>query len=179
MDARTRTLVELSALASRPEHLERLREAIAKAKANGEVARGEVYECFLQLYLFAGFPAALEAMRALASGWPEAEGEPAEKAPPISYPDFLDRGNNLFTLIYGANAERVKSAMTKLSPELSRWAQTDGYSKTLSRLGLDAKTRELCIVAILTQLGWDRQLLSHALGSINAGASKQDVEEAL
>ena len=178
MDERTRTLVELSALASKPEHQSRLREKLLSAKNEEKVQRAEIYECFLQLYLFAGFPAALEAMRALANVWPSEATEQPE-SDPLSYPAFLDRGRNFFDLIYAGNAERVKAAMAKLSPELSRWALIDGYSRTLSRPGLDAATRELAIVAILTQLGWQRQLLSHMIGAVNAGASGEDIREAV
>jgi alkylhydroperoxidase/carboxymuconolactone decarboxylase family protein YurZ len=56
---------------------------------------------------------------------------------------------------------------------------TDGYSKTLSRAGLDAVTRELAVVASLTQLGWDRQLFSHILGARNVGATNEEIEEAI
>jgi 4-carboxymuconolactone decarboxylase len=178
MDERTRTLVELSALASRPEHQSRLQKKLLLAKNEGIAKRSEIYECFLQLYLFAGFPAALEAMRALANAWPQDRVEQPE-GDPLSYPAFLDRGRNFFDLIYAENAERVKKAMAKLSPELSRWALIDGYSRTLSRPGLDAVTRELAIVAVLTQLGWQRQLLSHMLGALNAGASREDMKLAI
>jgi 4-carboxymuconolactone decarboxylase len=178
VDARTRTLIELSALAARPEHQVRLREALLQAKSGASAARSEIYECFLQLYLFAGFPAALEAMRALAQAWPAAEDSQSEREA-INYPDFIDRGQDLFKLIYAKNAERVKAAMANLSPELSRWTLVDGYSRTLSRPGLDATTRELAVVAVLTQLGWQRQLLSHMLGAINSGATKEDMREAV
>jgi 4-carboxymuconolactone decarboxylase len=176
MDARTRTLVELSALAARPENQARLREGLLQAKSESLALRSEIYECFLQLYLFAGFPAALEAMRTLSNVWPSDETVQNE---PLSYPDFIDRGKNLFDLIYAGNAGRVKAAMANLSPELSRWTLIDGYSRTLSRPGLDASTRELAVVAVLTQLGWQRQLLSHMLGAINAGATRGDLREAL
>lgn len=146
------------------------------AKKN-EISREEIYESFLQLYLFAGFPAALEAMRALQTAWP-AEGNVTVREP-VSYPDFLDRGNKLFERIYGKNASRVRDGMMKLSPELGRWAMTDGYSKTLSRPGLDVKTRELAIVAVLTQSGWERQLGSHIFGALNAGAGEHEVREAI
>lgn len=179
MDTRTRTIVELSALASRPEYRERLREALATARASGQMKREEVYECFLQLHLFAGFPAALEAMRALRSAWPKSEDDQAAPPEPISYPQFVERGQKLFEQVYGGNAERVRSEIRSLSIELGAWTMTDGYSKTLSRPGLDSIKRELATVAGLTQLGWERQLLSHILGAQNVGASQEDIDEAI
>jgi alkylhydroperoxidase/carboxymuconolactone decarboxylase family protein YurZ len=69
--------------------------------------------------------------------------------------------------------------MLRLSPELAAWAMIEGYGKTLSRDRLDTKSRELCIVAQLTQLGWERQLYSHILGSKNVGASHDEIAEAV
>ena len=181
LDLRTHTLIHLSALAARYDYRSRLSEAIVQAKSNAIVWREEVYECFLQLYLFAGFPAALEAMRALRKAWPDTESENAV-IPGIEmfdYPAFLDRGQKLYEEIYSRNAETVRKEMLRLSPELAAWAVVEGYGKTLSRPGLDILTRELAIVALLVQLGWDRQLFSHILGAQNAGAAMQDIREAI
>jgi 4-carboxymuconolactone decarboxylase len=179
MDERTQILVKLSALASRPEHNEHLGKAVAEARASGLVKRVEVYECLLQLHLFAGFPAALEAMRALRNAWPETEDDKPAAREPVTYPQFVDRGRKLFEQVYGENAERVRTEIRDLSIELGAWTMTDGYAKTLSRPGLDAATRELAVVASLTQLGWERQLFSHILGSRNVGATDKDIEEAI
>ncbi|MDP4199388.1 MAG: carboxymuconolactone decarboxylase family protein [Bacteroidota bacterium] len=179
MEDRTKIIVELSALASRPEHRERLRDALAAARAAAQVKREEIYECFLQLHLFAGFPAALEAMRALRAAWPRGHDEKLEVREPVSYPQFVERGQKLFEQVYGANSERVRAEIRDLSVELGAWTMNDGYSKTLSRPGLASIARELATVAGLTQLGWERQLFSHILGARNVGASKEDVEEAI
>ena len=179
MDERTHILVSLSALASKPEHNERLRQALHAARASGYVKREEVYECLLQLHLFAGFPAALEAMRALRKAWPEVETDKTEARESVTYPQFVERGKKLFEQVYGANAGRVRDEIRDLSIELGAWTMTDGYSKTLSRPGLDAVTRELAVVASLTQLGWERQLHSHILGARNLGAAKDVIEEAI
>jgi len=179
MNQRTKILVELSVLAARPEHHDRLRESLSEARASGHLKREEAYECLLQLYLFAGFPAALEAMRALRSAWPETDDDKPEARTSVSYPQFVERGQKLFEQVYGANAERVRDEIRSLSIELGAWTMTDGYSKTLSRPGLDAITRELAVVAALTQLGWDRQLFSHILGARNVGATNDEIEEAI
>ncbi|HWF43654.1 MAG TPA: carboxymuconolactone decarboxylase family protein [Candidatus Kapabacteria bacterium] len=180
MDHRTHTLVRLSALAARYDYREKLREAIVEARSSASVRREEVYECFLQLYLFAGFPAALEAMRALRKSWPsETDDEMQAGIQMFDYPEFLDRGQKLYEQIYSKNAEVVRKEMLKLSPELAVWAVVEGYGKTLSRPGLDATTRELCIIALLVQLGWERQLFSHILGAKNTGATAEAIREAM
>jgi len=55
----------------------------------------------------------------------------------------------------------------------------EGYGKVLGRPGLDLATRELCIAGLLAVLQAPPQLYSHLRGALNAGASRDDVEEAL
>ena len=45
--------------------------------------------------------------------------------------------------------------------------------------GFALQKGELEIVAVLTQLGWERQLFSHMLGARNVGASQADILEAI
>lgn len=175
---RENTLVNLAVLASRPDYREELATALSEARSNSNVSRSEVYEVFLQQYLFVGFPSALEAMKALGKAWPE-EGEGRHSREITSYTGFLERGQGLYQTIYAKNAGVVKDEMMRLSPELAAWAVIEGYGKTLSREGLDVKTRELCIVGILTQLGWQRQLFSHIMGALNVGATKEEVAAAI
>jgi 4-carboxymuconolactone decarboxylase len=180
LDSRSRLLVELSVLASRPERREQLADKLKLAQAEG-VIRVEIYEAFLQLYLFAGFPAALESVRALTRSWPVERNELPEQLATqeaAKYPSFLERGEELYKVIYGKNAQVVRNGLLDLSPELATWAVIEGYGKALSRPNLDIKTRELCIVGVLAHLGWDRQLFSHMLGAANAGASRADIESA-
>lgn len=178
MDRSTAHLIRLSALASHPVRREELRAELQAARESSSVTRYELDEAFLQLHLFAGFPAALEAMRALEKLWPR-----TTDASPASDTDITqaltDRGQRLYDRVYQKNARIVERELTRLSPELAAWALRDGYGKTLARPGLDIRTRELCIVAILTQLGWDRQLFSHILGAKNVGATHDDILEAI
>lgn len=178
LDNRTSALIRLSTLASRPEYREQLIAELHLVRTTA--SRDEVYEAFLQLYLFAGFPAALEALRALARAWPDPIADPVARAEiaAAGYDLHREQGENLYKRVYAANAPRVRDEMLKLSPELAAWAVIEGYGKTLSRPALDSITRELCIVAILTQLRWDRQLYSHILGARNVGASPDAIFEA-
>jgi alkylhydroperoxidase/carboxymuconolactone decarboxylase family protein YurZ len=181
VNTRTTHLVRASTFASRPQLRDELRSEITLARESGVLVRSELYESFLQLYLFVGFPAALEAMRALEKLWPRST-EPIESEPGFdaaAYPEYRTRGKTLYARVYAGKADIVEREMLRLSPDLAAWAVTEGYGKTLSRPGLDIQARELCIVALLTQLGWDRQLFSHILGAINVGASYEDIQEAI
>ena len=181
MDQRTHHLIKASVLATRYEWREDLREHLSLVKSSGEVLRPELYECFLQLHLFCGFPGALEAMRALQRAWPDhhdnSDATIWHTIDDLS--NVIARGKELYERIYQDNAEIVRQEMLKLSPELAVWAVVDGYGKTLSRDGLDVQTRELAVIAVLAQLGWDRQLFSHILGAVNVGVSSEDIQEAI
>lgn len=177
----TRALIEVSTLAARPELRSELVALLSHIKSNGRASFAELYEVFLQSYLFAGFPAALEGVRALERTFgvpPERLIEEDPHAIASEYEQFFARGEALYQIVYAKNAPRVREEMIRLSPELAAWAMIEGYGKTLSRSGLATTTRELCIVAQLTQLGWDRQLFSHILGARNTGASTDEIREA-
>ena len=180
LDTRTISLIRASTLASRAEYKKELAEELRLIKASSSATRAELYEVFLQSYLFAGFPAALESVRALSKIF-GAVSQSIEESEDIivAYRDHLEKGEMLYKKVYASNAERVREEMIRLSPELAAWAMIEGYGKTLSREQLDAKTRELCIVASLTQLGWERQLYSHILGARNIGAKPEEIKEAV
>ncbi len=179
LDARTASLIKVSTLASRPEYRIELIEELRKIKSISSATKAELYEVFLQSYLFAGFPAALESVRTLEKIFGCEDGIIGDQDEIISsYSDHAINGEALYKKVYASKAVRVREEMIRLSPELASWAMIEGYGKTLSRPGLDTKTRELAIVAMLTQLGWDRQLYSHILGAYNVGSSRDEISEA-
>jgi len=179
LDNRTASLIRVSTLASRPEFRNELAEELRKIKDSGLACREELYEVFLQTYLFVGFPAALESVRTLSKVFGHVENNVKSEEEIIAvYGSYFKQGETLYKKVYAGNAEKVREEMLRLSPELAAWAMIEGYGKTLSRPGLDAKTRELCVVASLTQLGWERQLYSHILGARNVGAARDEISEA-
>ena len=52
----------------------------------------------------------------------------------------------------------------------------EGYGRTLSRPGLPLAVRELCTLAQIAVLGAPRQLHSHLLGAMRAGASVDAID---
>src|SRR3954470_22354724 len=134
LDNRTSSLVRVSMLASRPRYRNELIEELRKIKESSSAARTELYEVVLQSYLFAGFPAALESARALSKVFgsgPDQVSDPDEMI--LEYRDHLENGEILYKEVYAANAEKVRTEMIRLSPELAAWAMIEGYGKTLSR----------------------------------------------
>src|SRR5215472_598573 len=134
-----------------------------------------VEELTLQTYLFAGFPRALNAMRAWRRVWPE----PAAPDSFGNVPVWYAQGEQTCATVYGDVYERLRGNIRRLHPALDDWMIVEGYGKVLSRPGLDLPRRELCIIAACAASAQDRQLHSHLHGARNAGASVDTVDAAL
>lgn len=127
------------------------------------------------LMLYAGFPGALEGLRALNASWPGRARRTREGAPAT----WRRRGLELCRRVYGPAIARLLPAVRALHPDLEVWMVEHGYGRVLARPGLGARERELVTVSALAALGWERQLVSHVLGAARVGASAALVREAL
>jgi 4-carboxymuconolactone decarboxylase len=158
---------------------EALRAALHQA-IEGGVAPPALYEIILQSYLFAGFPAALEGLRALLEMTTELgiEWTPPD-AEPIDTELFAERGTRLYRQIYNTNHEKLRTAVERFSPDMFQYMIVEGYGKVLSRPGVTGIQRELATVTALVALGWDRQVVSHVRGAINLGATAVEVFAAI
>ena len=150
--------------------------AQARASIEAGVDASALYESVLQSYLFVGFPRAIEALFAVA---PILVGGVPDRAAPTDPDRWRRDGDSLCRRVYGRNYDKLVETMRGLSPDLADWMILEGYGKTLSRPGLGAVERELCVVAILTATRMWRQLRSHAIGAVNVGAARADVKEAI
>ena len=128
LDARTEAIVKASTLASRPSYKDELRMHLSRVKTDSLASREELYEAFLQLYLFAGFPAALEASRALLRLFPIDKNEvSSDIANYYTVESFARQGEELYKKVYAANHNIVKQGLIDISPELAAWALVEGY----------------------------------------------------
>ena len=129
-------------------------------------------ETVLQAHVFAGFPRVVEAYSVLgAAGGLGAIGD--DEA--LGEPDQPERGAALFERIYGDHATRVRRFLGEGHPDFAAWIEGHAYGRILSRPGLSADRRELLAVAALAALGQERQLASHARGSLRCGAEVEEV----
>jgi 4-carboxymuconolactone decarboxylase len=140
-----------------------------------ECLHQEVEEALLQSYLFLGYPVALNALRT----WREVSGEGPLEPTPDAWERWAERGEGVCQRVYGGQYERLRSNIREIHPDMERWMVVEGYGKVLGRPGLDLVTRELCVGALLAVLGTTRQLYSHVRGALNAGATREEVGEAL
>ncbi|TET35422.1 MAG: hypothetical protein E3J72_11160 [Planctomycetota bacterium] len=141
-----------------------------------------VREAMLVVMFIAGAPRVIEAFFALSEVCEET-GNP--------YPDFPEdtvpggpaahrlKGEEIMKVVYGPKYESFSKKMAALDAEFWNWLQTDAYGKCLGRPGLDGRMRELSIVGILTGLNRPMQLATHLNGSLNYGATPEQVDAAI
>jgi 4-carboxymuconolactone decarboxylase len=134
-----------------------------------------VEEVLLQSHLFVGFPDALNALGL----WREVSGRPASPSLGEDPGVWEARGEVVCATVYGSNYEKLRANVGSLHPDVDGWMATGGYGRVIGRPGLDLVTRELCIAALLAVWNVPRQLHSHLRGSLNAGASIEEVDEAV
>jgi 4-carboxymuconolactone decarboxylase len=172
LDDATRALVRLAVVVSAGGD-QHVMDAVTSAR---DVIPSEwVEELILQTYLFAGFPRALNAMRAWRRVSPDL-------ATPESVGDaamWRALGEKTCETVYGDMYDRLRENIRDLHPALDDWMITEGYGKVLSRPNLDLARRELCIVAACAASMQDRQLHSHLHGARNAGVEPAVVDEAI
>ncbi len=118
-------------------------------------------ETALMLVLHAGYPSALEAFALLNRAWP---GE-ARRTREGGVSSWRRRGEALCRRVYDSTYERLVANVERLHPDLAVMMVEQGYGRVLSRPGLGAVERELVAVTVLAAGGWERQLVSHLLGS--------------
>lgn len=172
MDERTRALIELSsaiARGARGEWRERMVGALAVAQSE------EIEETILQSYLFLGYPTTLQALGV----WRELVHTAASVEPATRLTEWRRRGEHVCGVVYGGQYNRLRENVAKLHPNVESWMVTEGYGKVLARPGLDLKTRELCIIALLAAQDAGHQLHSHLRGALNAGATVAEVDAAV
>ena len=163
----------LAALGVLPAAAPRLLRAVEGAR-RARLPRRALVELGLMLRLYAGYPAAIEFLRAVARAWPQRT--PAPRA--ASYEDWRRwrrDGERLCRRVYGDGYLRLRRFMSSLDPDLDEWMILEGYGKTLSRGGLTVAERELATVSALAALGWSRQLGAHVEGAERVGAPRAHV----
>lgn len=127
------------------------------------------------LTLYAGFPAAIESLHALAERWPAT----AAAAPEVPRASRRRAGLATLLAVYGPVRALLLRELRRLHPALAAWVVEHGYGRVLARGGLDPASRELITVALLAGSPWPRQLASHRIGARRLGASARELAAAL
>lgn len=170
---RTLMCLVAASVATASGRLRLLEEIVAHARRIGR-RRVEIEEALLQVYLFAGYPRAIEALTVLSRTWPS-RGRPAG-IPSRSWPIL---GERLCRRVYGGAYARMRANIKQAHPDLDHWMVHEGYGKVLSRPGLDSVSRELCAIGVLAAIRAPRQLAAHLRGARNVGATAADISLAV
>jgi 4-carboxymuconolactone decarboxylase len=150
-----------------------LDEVVARSRTQ-RLPRVSLEEALLQVYLFAGYPRAIEALLLLARTWPA-----RDRSRPVARSLWRRRGTELCRVVYGHRYERMQASIRAAHPDLAAWMIEEGYGKVLSRSGLQPAQRELCAVAVLAAIAAPRQLRAHVRGALNAGAPPEEIAGAV
>jgi 4-carboxymuconolactone decarboxylase len=151
---------------------------VRKAAGAGEPDR-RWREAVLQVHVFAGFPRLVELYGVIESAGGLGPLEHHEAGEPSTQGDDRARGRELFERIYRDDSPAVRTMLEKHHPDFASWIEEHAYGRVLARPGLSADRRELLAVAALTALGQERQLASHARGSLRCGATRDELDATL
>ncbi len=149
-------------------------QRLAHSTSFKKIPPAKIRETLLEIHLFAGFPAAIEAFTLWRNAIPNMR-KGRRKNVSMSIRQRKNRGTRLCRRVYGAKYAKLIQTLEDLDPELANWILEDGYGKVLSRPGLSLIEREFIAIAVLAATGWTRQLNSHIQGSLNAGGTRSDL----
>jgi alkylhydroperoxidase/carboxymuconolactone decarboxylase family protein YurZ len=141
----------------------------------------EIKEVLVQLYAYAGFPRALNALGKFMNVLGERRDrgitdEPGREAGAIPTGDaLLDAGTAIQTQLSGAP---VKGPLFDFAPVIDQFLKAHLFGDIFARDNLDWRSRELATVAALSALsGVEPQLLAHLRISMNVGLSASQLTQ--
>lgn len=169
-DKEIRFLCFIAACVSSKKH-SNLTEIFAIAM-NNKISTKKIYETIIQIYLFCGFPATIEALKHFNIVFPEFKKNHSE----FDLNQYSKIGQNNCRKIYRSNYDKLLDNFYSLSPDLKDWMIIEGYGKVMGRTGLSLKERELINVTVLATNYYEHQLYSHIKGAINTGSGYNIIE---
>ena len=189
LDARTKQIAICSMLATCGNRGRALQFHVASA-LNAGASRAELTEVFIQLSVYAGFPAALNAFAAASPVFKEHDIAPGGGAAVTASANRTSetretrrrRGVETLGATSAASGEAVISSFNDLAPDLGVMIVEHAYGDVFSRAGLDPKTRELAACSAMAALGTktaETPLRVHVNAALAVGASQAEIVETL
>ena len=145
---------------------------LLKYAKESTISPDKIYETIIQIYLFCGFPATIEALKIFNTVFPDYNKKQSE----FDLSLYLKKGQKNCLKIYKSNYRKLINNFYKLSPDLKSWMIIEGYGKVMGRPGLSIKERELINVAILSTNFYEPQLYSHLKGALNTNSNKKEIK---
>lgn len=175
---RQRQIGTVAALAALGNAAPQLRFHIAGA-LNVGCTRREIVETCIHTTVYAGFPAALNALTAAREVFAARPGEEAEQTGSEPQEDGRDRyarGMDLLREVDGPAGPHVIDSLADIAPDLGRYIVEYVFGDVYARTGLDLRTRELASVAMCTALGTaGPQLRVHLRAFLNVGGTREEI----
>ncbi|TGQ46952.1 carboxymuconolactone decarboxylase family protein [Mesorhizobium sp. M00.F.Ca.ET.216.01.1.1] len=185
LEHKAKLLAIVAMLASSGNRSDALRLHLAGALANG-VTCEEIIELLIQLSVYRGFPAALNAFSVARSvfalGVQPLQVDIPTPVDTESRTDRLERGKALLAKSSAASGDAVVRSFDDIAPDLGRMIVEHSYGEIFSRKGIDQKTRELSACAALAAIGsatTQTPLRVHINAALNVGASREEIIETL
>jgi len=179
LDAPAKQLAVVTMLATVGNRAELLRAHIRGAMRAG-TSRQEVIEALIQLSVYAGFPAALNAFAAARQVFDEPGLAPsdasaaAETAQSSDHANRRERGLATLKANSGGTGDAVVRSFDEIAPEIGALIVDHSYGDLFCRPGLDPKTRELTACAMLAgslTAASETPLRVHVTAALNVGAT--------
>ncbi len=173
LDNKTREMVTVTSLTVQ-QTLPQLKAHI-NALLNTGATPLEVREIIYQCAPFIGFPKTLNAIDVMNKVFTEKGiNLPLESAATTDEANRYNLGKNIQNPIYGDEIETALSFVpNKMGKDVSNLLTEVCFGDFYTRKGLDIKTRELLVLAILTTTGNTDTLKSHIQGNLKIGNSKE------
>lgn len=94
--------------------------------------------------------------------------------------DRYERGLERLDEITQGQGQAVAEALSRTSPDLTRYIIEYGYGEVFCRPGLTDKQRELAVISALAAMGYPApELRVHIHAALNVGASREEVVETM
>ena len=174
LDLATRELCTVAALAALGHAQPQLSFHIAGALNVGCTPESIVEVLFL-CAVFAGFPAAENAVASAHEVFRQ-RGLACETGAPPALGERFERGMAALEQLSAGAGKAVVASLASIAPDLGRYVIEFSYGDILARPGIDARTKELAIVAMLTALGTAApQLKVHIGAALNVGVTPAEL----
>lgn len=168
------TIAALAALGNAPSQL--------RFHINGALNVGctpeQIIEAFVQVTIYAGFPAALNAVSAAREIFATRDVVPDVAQHRTEPSARFETGSRLLEEIDGSAGSAVVDALADIAPDLGRFVIEYSFGDVYARPGLSLPERELVTVAACIALGTCvPQLRLHMQGFLNVGGTADELVE--
>jgi len=188
LENKTKHLVIATMLATVGNRQDALRLHLESALKVG-TTKDEIIEALIQVSVYAGFPAALNAFGVAAQAFEArdkvpavASAVPSAKSNPESGAQRRERGLAALAATSGGTGEAVVRSFEDVAPEIGQMIVEHSYGDIFCRPGIDPKTRELTACAALAGRATkttETPLRVHINAALNVGASREEIVETL